>query len=170
MWLCVLLDIRSEETHENAQWRKVLQMQPVWPCLLWSKNIEITSKTHTREKSNKCNQCDYVSSQTSNLKTHLKTHIGEKSKKCSQYDYASSHAGHLRTHLKIHSREKSNKCNQCDYASSQISNLRRHLKTHSKWIDVTASPHQSFSDFHSSHATAEHIHVPRHPFLKIGHL
>ena len=34
---------------------------------------------HIGEKSNKCNQCDYASSQAGNLRAHLKTHSGEKS-------------------------------------------------------------------------------------------
>ena len=63
-------------------------------------------------------------------RNHLKTHSGEKSNKCNQCDYASSQAGHLRQHLKTHSGEKSNKCNHCDYASSHPSDLRRHLKKH----------------------------------------
>ena len=54
----------------------------------------------------------------------------EKSNKCNLCDYATSNAGHLRTHLKMHSGEKTNKCNQCDYASSRASDLRTHLKTH----------------------------------------
>ena len=58
---------------------------------------------YSGEKSNKCNQCNYASSQKSNLRTHLKSLSGEKSKKCNLCDYASSHAGHLRTHLKLHS-------------------------------------------------------------------
>ena len=84
-------------------------------------------KTHSGEKSNKCNQCDYASSRAGHLRTHLKTHSGEKSNKCNQCDYASTRAGHLRTHLKTHSGEKPNKCNQCDYASSHASHLRIHL-------------------------------------------
>ena len=68
-----------------------------------------------REKSNKCNQCDYASSNAGHLRTHLKTHSGEKSNKCNQCDYASSEVGKLRRHMKTHSGEKSNKCNQCDY-------------------------------------------------------
>ena len=58
-----------------------------------------------REKSKKCNQCDYASSLAASLRTHLKTHSGEKSNTCNQCDYASSLAGNLRRHLKIHSRE-----------------------------------------------------------------
>ena len=59
-----------------------------------------------REKSNKCNQCDYASSYASALRAHLKLHSGEKLNKCNQCDYASSYASALKTHLKIHSGEK----------------------------------------------------------------
>ena len=82
------------------------------------------------ENSNKCNQCNYVSSCAGDLRGHLKTHSGEKSHKCNQCNFASSRADTLMTHLKTHSGKKSNKCNQCDFASSEASNLRRHLKTH----------------------------------------
>ena len=61
-----------------------------------------------REKSHKCNQCDYASIQAGNLKRHLKMHSGEKSNKCNQCDFASSQAGHLRAHLKTHSLLKCN--------------------------------------------------------------
>ena len=57
----------------------------------------------------------------------MKTHSGEKSNKCNQCDYASSQTGHLITHMKTHRGEKLNKCNQCEYASSQASNLRQHF-------------------------------------------
>ena len=82
-------------------------------------------KMHSGEKLNKCNLCDFASIQAGNLRTHLKTHSGEKSNKCSQCDYASSYASALKTHLKIHSGEKPNKCNQCDYASSESGDVRK---------------------------------------------
>ena len=97
----------------------------------------LKKKTDNVMKSDKCNLCDYASSQA-DFSRHLKTHSGEKPKKCNQCDYASFKAINLRRHLKTHSGEKSNKCNQCNYASSeagflrkQASHLRRHLKTHS---------------------------------------
>ena len=34
-------------------------------------------KTHSEEKSYKCNQCNYASSQAGDLRTHLKTHSGQ---------------------------------------------------------------------------------------------
>ena len=36
----------------------------------------------------------------------IKLNSGEKSNKCNQYEYASSQAGDLRKHLKMHSGEK----------------------------------------------------------------
>ena len=43
--------------------------------------------------------------------------LGRKTDKCNQCDFASSQAGHLRTHLKTHSGEGLNKCNQCGFDS-----------------------------------------------------
>ena len=36
-------------------------------------------ETNGREKSNKCNQCDYASSRASHLRRHFKRHTGKKS-------------------------------------------------------------------------------------------
>ena len=58
------------------------------------------------EKSNKCNQCDYASSQAGNLGRHLTTHIGEKTNKCKKCEFASSCADVSRAHFKTHSGEK----------------------------------------------------------------
>ena len=70
--------------------------------------VNVALPTENADISNKCNQCDYASSDAGNLRRHLKTHSGEKSNKCNQCDYASSRADKLRTHLKTHSGEKSN--------------------------------------------------------------
>ena len=66
------------------------------------------------------------------LKNNLTQQSGEKSNKCYQCGFASSDASTLRRHLKTHSGEKTNKCNQCDYKSSRAYVLRTHLKTHSE--------------------------------------
>ena len=79
-------------------------------------NKEGVNQPHSGEKSNKCKQCDYASSQPGDLRRHLKRHSGEKSNKCAQRDIA----GHLRTCLKTHS-EKNKKTN----ANSVISYLIR---------------------------------------------
>ena len=88
-------------------------------------------KIHSGEKSNKCNQCGFASIHPSSLKIHLQMLSGEKSNKCSQCDYTSSYAHHLKRHLKAHSAEKSNKCDQCDYASYREYALKTHLQMHS---------------------------------------
>ena len=100
-------------------------------CIHAGKHFEGACKTHSGEKSNKCNQCMFASSHTSALRTHLKRHSGERPYKCNQCDYASSQAVHLIIHLKTHSEEKSNKCNQFDLTSSQALHLKIHLKIHS---------------------------------------
>ena len=71
-------------------------------------NVDVPWRNTNNEvvKSNKCNQCNFVSSHARDLRTHLKRHSGEKSNKCNQCGYASSRAGDLRTHLKTHGGEK----------------------------------------------------------------
>ena len=61
-------------------------------------------KIHFRDKSHKCNQCDfgYLIGQT-----HLKNHPEEKLHKCNQCDFESTQAGNFRRHLKTHPEEKS---------------------------------------------------------------
>ena len=60
-------------------------------------------KSHSGEKSNKCNQCDYVSSQASYLRSHLKTHSLK-----------------IRTNLWKRTVEKSKKCYRCDLFGQAI--------------------------------------------------
>ena len=116
----------------NTLWQLLMEGMESFKFGLKDANVKILQQTIQNViKSNKCNQCEYASSHTGNLRTHLKTHSREKSNKCNQCDYASSQAGDLRRHFKTHSGEKSNKCNQCDYASSQAGHFRTHLKTHS---------------------------------------
>ena len=56
----------------------LLHMQPMWLCNLSGGQFEDTfDNTHSGEKSNKCNQCNYASVLRSNFRTHLKTHSGE---------------------------------------------------------------------------------------------
>ena len=87
-------------------------------------------KTHTGEKPNKWNQCVYAicilrARQFEEIFVNAKW---EKSNKCNQCDFVPSWADVLRTHFKIHSEKKSNKCNQYDYASSDASNFGKYLK------------------------------------------
>ena len=80
-------------------------MQPVPICLLSAKRSEETFE-NTLEKSQTNATNVTASPQANDLTRHLKTHTGEKSNKCNQCDFATSHAGNLRTHLNIQHGEK----------------------------------------------------------------
>ena len=61
-------------------------------------NAKIDNQIKKQPNGEKCNHC--VFSGAGNLRAHLKIHSGEKSNKCNQCDYASSQAGSLRKHLR----------------------------------------------------------------------
>ena len=65
--------------------------------LVMDKNLEPQSKVSVR---------DPMGTKTDTFRKHLQGHNEEKSNKCNQCDYASSQAGHLRMYLKIHTGEK----------------------------------------------------------------
>ena len=92
----------------------------MWLCIILDRQINVTNVTV---------QC--ASSQAGGLRTRLKMHSWVKTNKCNQCDFISFYKSALRKHLKIHSGEKPNKCNQCDFAPSQAGHLRAHLKKHS---------------------------------------
>ena len=47
-------------------------------------------------------------------KSDLITHTGKTFNKCNLCEYGSTNAGNLKTHLKTHSEERSNRCNYCN--------------------------------------------------------
>ena len=111
------LSCKLKATRDKS-WHMVMEEQNFDHDNSIQKNFSENIVNVHREKTYKCNQCNFASVQADNLKRHLKTHSGEKSNKCKQCDYASSHASDLRRHMKSHSENESNKCKQCDYASS----------------------------------------------------
>ena len=50
MWICILSGRPFEKTHDNAQWRKVKQMQPMWLCIFSGRQFE---DAHAIQKSRK---------------------------------------------------------------------------------------------------------------------
>ena len=109
-------------------------------CIFSGRPFEDHLKTHSGEKLNKCDQCEYASYHAHGLKVHMVTHSREKPHKCSQCEYTTSLLTSLRRHMKIHmGGVKIHKCNQCEYASYQTGNLRLHSRNQSgekpiKWI------------------------------------
>ena len=67
---------------------------------LKSANVKnLKKRTDNVTKSMKCNKCDFASSEARNFRRHLKTHSGEKSNKCNQSSEASNLRKHLITHI-----------------------------------------------------------------------
>ena len=107
VWLCILWCKQFEETFENAQWRKVEQMQPVWLCILKGRQFEGTFEDTQWEKVKQMQRvwlCILL--YKSNLRTHLNSHSRERENKCNQCDYAFSEASTLRANFKRHSGKK----------------------------------------------------------------
>ena len=87
--------------------------------------------TYTGVKPHKCDQCEFCSITSSDLKRHKKTHSGEKPHRCNFCEFATSTNNQLKQHKRhVHSGEKPYKCNQCNYSSACAGNLRRHMLTH----------------------------------------
>ena len=104
MWLCILLWRRFEDTFKKLHWSQVNQVPTVWLCIPSDRRFK--ERSHSENKSNKCKQCDYASSQASNMRSRLNTHNRQKFNMCNQCDYAIcipwDQVGDLRNHFKIH--------------------------------------------------------------------
>ena len=89
-------------------------------------SIQATEKYSTVLQYIKCSRCDC--SHACSLRKHLKTHTGEKTNKCNQCDYASSCGDVLRIHLK--KKTPWNQVNQVPTVWLCIPSGRRFKETH----------------------------------------
>nr|XP_027204656.1 zinc finger protein 808-like [Dermatophagoides pteronyssinus] len=105
-------------------------------------------------KRHKCDQCQYSTTDKSNLKKHVRIHSGDKRYKCKQCEYATSDKSALQRHILIHTGEKPYKCNQCKYASSDKSGLRKHIRIHSDYKPYKCN--------HCQYATINNSDLKRH--------
>ena len=83
--------------------------------------------THTAKKSYKCDVCNSLFSQSSNLKRHMFIHTREKTFKCTQCNSLFAQSSYLKHHMHTHTGEKPYKCNFCYSSFSRSSNLKRHM-------------------------------------------
>ena len=107
-----------------------------WPNtntnIIWvSKNDQIqilfgSPNIHSREKSNKCKQCEYAVLHAYHSSEHLNTHSRENFHKCEQCDLA-----FLIQEILGRIWKRTDKCNHCKYAQYQTGNLRTQMKMHS---------------------------------------
>lgn len=75
--------------------------------------------------------CSGVYSSKATLKRHKRTHSGDRSFKCNLSNKSFVQSMHLCEHLNVHTGDKPHKVDLCNRSFAHSVNLNRHLATHS---------------------------------------
>ncbi len=87
-------------------------------------------RTHTAEKTHKCEVCGQEFLQSGHLTNHMKRHTGEKPYKCKGCDKGFSRSSTLDVHMRTHTAEKPHKCEVCGQEFLHSGHLTNHMMTH----------------------------------------
>ena len=76
-----------------------------------------------------CNECEYKTSEFSNLGMHRRTHTLDKPRGCNMCEFSRIEASYLRIHItRRHIEEKPHMCNQCNFSFVSSSHLNQHMR------------------------------------------
>ena len=73
-----------------------------------------------RDKSYSCGKCDYVATQSGNLKTHIRSKHEGVRYLCSHCEYATTQAGHLKRHIENRHEGVRYSCDQCENVATGV--------------------------------------------------
>ena len=76
-----------------------------------------------------CDQCEYISTQPSNLKLHKESKLQGIRYSCGECEYKAMSACNLTIHKKSKHEGIRYPCDECEYAAAQSSHLRLHKQT-----------------------------------------
>ena len=93
-------------------------------------NLKRHAFMHTGEKPYHCDECSFKCNRASLLKIHLRTHTGEKPFSCTECQSSFNNPGNLKSHMLRHTGEIRFNCNQCNYKTGRANRLKMHMFNH----------------------------------------
>ena len=76
-----------------------------------------------------CDQCEYKSIHSINLRNHIKMHHSNFIRQCKQCDYKCKKFDSLKVHMQVQHEGMKIACDQCDNKFSRLDNLKTHIQT-----------------------------------------
>ena len=116
-----------EDPLPHSHWGETAQMQTMQLFSQSGFQSKRHINKHTGEKPHQCNQCDYATINSDNLKKHRRTHSGGKPHRCTMCfqntnDFSPSFlllvAGTMRQGV-VHTGEKPCICKKCEFTNTQ---------------------------------------------------
>ena len=117
------------------------------PCTSCGRQFKYYSELKAHEQTvhirNTCNQCQYVSYGSIDLRNHMKTHHLDTSlDRCNQCGKGPDDKTRLKSLGKAHASDKEFVCGKCDIKVDNRANMRSPIETHAATQGLTPSKYQ----------------------------